>query len=206
MLAGREVPDALDNIRRYCGLPWSGGRPEIWAYRYFDALPFRRSDNAIRAEDVVACSALHPGFTRNNLTFFVDERPRLEDLLSRLPPGVDLGGAGEGTLAAVTSLAELAGPGCGLALLSRVFHFKRPRLVPIFDRSLVEWYRPILKVRGESSWTPLVSLLQGDLASASNAASFAVMREELGGPSNGLVPSPLRMADIAIWMQSAAPG
>ena len=37
--AGREIPDALDNIRHYCGLAWSGGPPETWAWDYYDAVP-----------------------------------------------------------------------------------------------------------------------------------------------------------------------
>ncbi len=36
--AGREIPDALDRIRRYCGLRWSGGPPETWAWPYFDTV------------------------------------------------------------------------------------------------------------------------------------------------------------------------
>lgn len=36
--AGREVPRALDRVRRYCGLPWSGGPPETWAWQFYDAL------------------------------------------------------------------------------------------------------------------------------------------------------------------------
>lgn len=37
--AGREIPDGLDRIRRYCGLSWSGGEPETWAWRYYDVIP-----------------------------------------------------------------------------------------------------------------------------------------------------------------------
>jgi len=37
VLAGHRHPRALDDIRRFCGLEWSGGGPEIWAFRYYEA-------------------------------------------------------------------------------------------------------------------------------------------------------------------------
>jgi hypothetical protein len=31
VVAGRTIPDGVDRVRRYCGLPWSGGTGETWA-------------------------------------------------------------------------------------------------------------------------------------------------------------------------------
>ena len=62
VLAGRAIPDAGDRIRRYCGLPWSGGPPETWAYRYYDAVPTDDSDRISPAW--TCCRRRHciPGF------------------------------------------------------------------------------------------------------------------------------------------------
>ena len=49
-LGGRELPDALDDVRRYCGLPWSGGQGEVSAFLYYDALSERREDDVVRPD------------------------------------------------------------------------------------------------------------------------------------------------------------
>ena len=38
VVAGHELTGPWDKIRRYCGLVWSGGPPETWAYRYYETL------------------------------------------------------------------------------------------------------------------------------------------------------------------------
>ena len=59
--AGRPIPGARDQIRRYCGLSWSGGEPETWAYEYFDSTP-TGPDDLVGPPDLLASAALHPGF------------------------------------------------------------------------------------------------------------------------------------------------
>ncbi len=70
-VGGRDVPDTLHHIRRYCGLTWSGGSPETWAYRYFDLVPGESPDE-VTSVDVLAAASLHPGLSRTDLGFFVD--------------------------------------------------------------------------------------------------------------------------------------
>ena len=65
---GRELPDALDRIRRYCGLPWSGGAPETWAWHFDDEVPTADDDDVIPT-DVLCASSLHPGLSRADLAF-----------------------------------------------------------------------------------------------------------------------------------------
>ena len=74
VLAGVPSPHAVDRVRRYCGLPWSGGPPETWAFRYFDAI--ETDGDRLEPTDVVSAAALHPGVSRSDLTFFHDRRQR----------------------------------------------------------------------------------------------------------------------------------
>jgi hypothetical protein len=200
-LGGRELPDALDDVRRYCGLPWSGGQGEVSAFSYYDALPERREDDVVRPVDVLSTAALHPGLRWRDLQYFSYEAPRLEDWLRTIPPGVDLADADEDLVEEVARLPERFDGHPGLSILSKVLHAKRPRLIPILDRTLTDWYRPISSRRGESAWQDCVRLLHGDLAAPSNRTILRAIRSELAIELGATAPSELRIADIAIWMQ-----
>ena len=201
VLGGRELPDALDDVRRYCGLPWSDGEGEVSAFQYYDALEERREDDVVRPVDVLSVAALHPGLRWRDLQYFSDEAPRLQAWFKKIPAGVDLADANEDVVTEVARVPERFDGHPGLAILSKVLHAKRPRLVPILDRTLTDWYRPISARRGESAWGDCVWLLHGDLAMPSNRASLRMIRSELGAQLGDMVPSELRIADIAIWME-----
>ncbi|MDP9443905.1 MAG: DUF6308 family protein [Actinomycetota bacterium] len=187
VMADRPLPNAADDLRRYVGLPWSDGRPEIWAYRYFD----RMTDTApadVLPVDVLAAAALHPKLTQRDLTWFVERRHQLREFLSSV----------EDTDLAVTDparldvLLDLARTGVELSLLTKVLHRKRPKLIPLLDRRLADWYRFQLTARGASSWPQLTRALARDLAAN---------REELDILQKVVPLSHLRIADIAIWME-----
>ena len=194
---------ALDDIRRYCGLPWSGGPPEVFAYRYFDALPERREDDEVRPVDVLAAGALHPGLTKADLTYFVEARHQLREELAALPTGVDLGDAPREVVHRVLTLGERVQPACGLSLLTKVLHHKRPRLVPMLDRTLTDTYRRFSGERGAKAWRPCVGLLQRDLAFEENRKALSEIQRMLASELDAAPPSQLRLADIAIWMGSS---
>lgn len=200
-LGGRELPDALDDVRRYCGLPWSGGTGEVSAFHYFDALEERREDDIVRPVDVLSVAALHPGLRWKDLQYFSDEAPRLQTWLQTIPGSIDLADADEDLVDEVARLPERFDGHPGLSLLSKVLHAKRPRLIPILDRTLTDWYRPISSRRGESAWQDCVKLLHSDLAARHNRTILRTIRSELGVDLGAVVPSELRIADIAIWMQ-----
>lgn len=200
-LGGRELPDALDDVRRYCGLPWSGGQGEVSAFAYYDALAERREDDIVRPVDVLSAAALHPGLRWRDLQYFSWEAPKLEAWLSTIPAGVDLADADKHLVEEVARIPERFDGHPGLSILLKVLHAKRPRLVPILDRTLTDWYRSISSRRGESAWEDCVMLLHGDLASPSNRAVLRAIRSEVGVELGAVVPSELRIADIAIWMQ-----
>ena len=139
--AGRSVVHARDQIRRYCGLAWSGGGTEVWAYQYYDTVPTGPDDDP-GPPDTLAAAALHPGFGRPEMVFFNEGGYQLLQYWLRvLPRDVDLADADPGCVAHLAQLSSLS-EGKWLSVLSKVAHHKRPRLVPLFDRAIVDWYRP----------------------------------------------------------------
>jgi hypothetical protein len=200
-LGGRELSDALDDVRRYCGLPWSGGQGEVSAFAYYDALSERREDDVVRPVDVLSAAALHPGLRWRDLQYFSYEAQTLQGWLETIPGGVDLADADEDLVEEIAQVPERFDGHPGLSILSKVLHAKRPRLIPILDRTLTDGYRPISSRRGESAWRDCVRLLHGDLAALHNRTILRAIRSELRVDLGVTAPSELRIADIAIWMQ-----
>ncbi len=185
-MAGRPLHNAEDNIRRYCGLPWSGGAAEVWAYAYFDAIP--TNPDTIEPIDVVATAALHPKLTQADLTWFLRRGGDLNAWLANVPD-VDLAHA---DAAVLDDLPRIAGEGVQVSLLTKVLHRKRPGLIPMLDRAPLDWYRFKLSSRGAAAWGEWVRLLAEDLAANKDVLSSL----------RTIVPlSHLRLADIAIWME-----
>ena len=151
--------------------------------------------------DVLSTAALHPGLRWRDLQYFSNKARRLQDWLETIPAGVDLADADKDLVEEVAQLPERFDGHPGLSILSKVLHAKRPRLIPILDRTLTDWYRPISSRRGESAWQDCVRLLHGDLAAPSNRTILRAIRSEIGVDLGAVVPSELRIADTAIWMQ-----
>lgn len=195
-VGGRNVPDALDRIRRYCGLTWSGGSPETWAYRYFDLVPSEQPDS-VTSVDVLAAAALHPGLSRTDLAFFVERADDLSDWLRSIPVDAELRTADSNLLAHLDALIDF--DGVSITLLSKVLHRKRPSLVPLLDRHIIDWYRPVTGERSATlAWAPIIRAMQQDLIADASGPLTAIadaLRPEL--PTS---PSAIRLIDIAIWM------
>lgn len=196
--AGRDIPDALDRIRRYCGLPWSGGPPETWAYRYYDKIP-TPSDNDVSPVDVLAAAALHPGLSRQDLAFFHERNAELGDWLDAVPPDVDLGAADDALLEHLSSLVEIDAE-ASVTLLTKVLHRKRPRLIPLLDRHVIDWYRPVTGERSAAkAWRPVLVAMRHDVSGDSGELLEGVtdvLRVEISDDT----PSNIRLIDIAVWM------
>lgn len=204
--AGRDVPDAVDRIRRYCGLPWSGGPPETWAWHYYDTVPADPDDEA-NAVDVLAAAALHPGLSRSDLAYFRDERDAIGAWLAGLPAGVKLGEATDTDVDHLVSMPR-ALTGASPALLSKVLHRKRPLLLPLVDRHLLDWYRPVTGERtAAQAWEPLVRTMRDEQRDDESRLFMSILlqglEEELwprADAENRPRLSWLRAVDIAIWM------
>ena len=197
--AGREIPDFEDRLRRYCGLPWSGGPPEVWAFEYFDRVPTGEDPNAIDRVDVLAAGALHVGLSRDDLAFFTRHAGAIGAWLRAAPEDVPLHEATDAQLAHLCLLPELGGP--QLSLLTKVLHRKRPALVPMIDRPLIDRYRPITGERSASAaWAPLLDALVADLTNESNALLLSILGVSVDTESR-VTLSRLRRFDIAVWME-----
>jgi len=194
VLAGRPVRDAEDSLRRYCGLRWSGGDPQVWAYAYYDAVA--TEPHRLEPADVTAASALHPGLTQSDLAWFVEHRAEVEEWLQACPGDVALAEATDAQLEHLEKLATF--DGVSLALLTKVLHRKRHHLIPLVDRRIIDWYRPITGERNaESAWPRLLLALRADLQANRPVldAMSTVITAEIPRPI-----SAVRIADIALWM------
>jgi hypothetical protein len=202
--AGRAIEDAEDHIRRYCGLAWSRGTPETWAYPYYDLPPADPDPAHVNSSDVLRAAALHAGLSRANLAFFIENAAQLDSVLSGLPRSVDLSDADDSTISQIVALADLAEPGrAELSLITKVLHTKRRRLIPLLDRSLLDWYHPTISQRGAGAWAELVRAVHTDLSAPSNQTALDEIRLRLERDlASELIPSALRLADIAVWMET----
>lgn len=205
--AGREVPDALNSIRRYCGLPWLGGSPETWAWHYYDAVT-SDPDELVTATDVLCAAALHPGLARTDLAFFRERAADVSGWLATIPSDARLTDAPEAVVEDLIRLPH-ALPGPSITLLSKVLHRKRPHLIPLLDRHVIDWYRPLTgrRAAGEA-WEAVVRAMRSDVADDErrliNAIALSSLEQALW-PQHDADDRPkmsvIRALDIAIWMQ-----
>lgn len=196
-IGGRQVSDGWDRVARYCGLDWSGGGNETWAFRYYDSI-WSPPDNDVKPVDVVATTAMHPSLTKADLTYFFDERPRIESWLAALPADVGLTDVDGEILRHVAELATWEAP-VGLQLLTKVLHRKRPLLIPLVDRHVVDWYRPITGERSAAkAWPGLLRAMRDDL-DIDNAILLQSMAAAVAEQTFERL-SALRIIDIIVWM------
>ena len=196
VLAGRRIPGGWDRICRYCGLEWSGGSGETWAFRYYDAV--ETEPDRLAVVDVLTTAALHPGLSRADLSYFWDHANDLGAWITGFPPDGLLRDSDDETLARLAALAGWV-DAPSLSLLTKVLHRKRPGLIPLVDREVLDFYRPVTEERNaRAAWPALLSALRQDLG-GQNALQLAMMNVVLE-KTPWLRVSHLRLIDIVIWM------
>lgn len=197
VLAGRPIDghEAWTRVFRYCGLPWNDNPPETWAFRYYDVI--ETDPTVVTSEDVICAGALHPGLSREDLTYFWDQRDELSSWLDHFPIDLQLRTADDATIAQLAKLPTLF-EGPSLSLLTKVLHRKRPWLIPMIDREVIDLYRPLTgERRATEAWAPLLHHLVDDLQT--NRDALAEIRFVLH-MLHGLSVTDLRSVDIVIWM------
>lgn len=204
VVGGRTVPHAGALVRRYCGLPDSDGRVERWGYAVFDAVPSSASD-AVDAIDLGAIAALGVRLSQSMLDAVLGSASALGSAIASIPPDLSLEDAGDADLEAVrrafADLSHADGPlrDVPIAVTAKLLHRKRPRLVPPYDRSIADWYGDALGDRRSGKWPEILEVLRGDLTS--NRELLATWQTDLAvGLDGAVVPSRLRLLDIAVWM------
>jgi hypothetical protein len=196
-LAGRNLVDVWDRLCRYCGLAWSGGAPETWAFAYYDTIS-AAPDGPVTPVDVTATAALHPGLSRADLAFFAEHTEALSRWLERVPVDVPLHELDDATVEHIAGLAAWD-ESPGISLMSKVLHRKRPDAIPLLDRHIIDLYRPVTGERSASlAYPAIVRAMRADLL-AGAASPLELMRSALERETGRHV-SLLRLADIAIWM------
>lgn len=203
LVAGRPIDghEAWNRIFRYCGLPWDEHPPETWAYRYYDAVETNPIE--VTQQDVVCAGALHPGLSRDDLAYFWDHCNELTTWLDNFAVDVQLRTAEDDTIAQLAELPSLF-PGPSLSLLTKVLHRKRPWLIPIIDREVIDWYRPLTgQRRAVDAWAPLLHHFVEDLQT--NRNQLAELRFVMF-MLHGISVTDLRAVDIAVWMEGQRSG
>ena len=206
--AGREVPDAVNRIRRYCGLSWSGGQPQTWAWHYYDAVA-SQADDVVTATDVVCAAALHPGLSRSDLEFFRERQDELSAWLGEVPTEKRLWELSLGDIDHVAALPE-SFPDISVSLLSKVLHRKRPHCIPPIDRHVIDWYRPVTGKRAMTeAWDPIMRAMREEELDSARRLFLALVLGEIAEelwPNAAAFDRPqlswIRAIDIAIWMDS----
>lgn len=201
-MAGRLVPDTVDRVRQYCGLRWSGGEGEVWAWPFYDGID-PPSLSSLSPIDVVAAAALHSSLTRADLEFFARNSDAISTWLSESPAGVALAFADDEVVRAVKGLPGRF-PGVSVVLLTKVLHRLRPALIPLAERPIVDWYRPVTGIRAISAaWPSLIDALRSDLSAQPGITALAdQISLELTAAGIAGRLSALRLIDIAIWAAS----
>ena len=196
-IGGRSVEGGWDRVARYCGLPWSDGEDETWAFRYYDSV-FSPPDNTVRPQDVLATAALHPGLGKDDLAFFHDERKSITSWLADLPTDRGIGGCDGSVVAHVAQLATWDVP-VSLALLTKVLHRKRPSLIPLLDRHVIDWFRPLTGERNATAaWPGVLRAIRDDM-DLTNSIFLQSMASAVEEATFERI-SALRVMDIIIWM------
>ncbi len=192
--AGLSIGDAGELVRRHLGMT---SPPERWASPLYDVPA--RANNAITSDDLLATAALGVRITRATLASFSTAVPHLERALSRLPVELGVADASDDLLAemhAALTCTELEP-----TTVAKLLHRARPRLVPPYDRAIADWYARGLGDRDAGRLPLLLHSIRDDLRDASNQASLLELQRLIATANDGaLVPSRLRLLDIAVWM------
>ncbi len=195
---GRAIGDPETQIRRYCGLEWDGHPPETWAFQFFDRLQPSGRPDEVDHQDVLAAGVLHHGLSRDELAFFVERATELDGWVRSLPDDVSLDEADDTLIAHLAAISRIEH--APLSLLTKVLHRKRPALVPLLDRPLIDRYRMVTGERAATkAWGPLLVAMRDDLRNVANARTLSSCAR-LVEVEVGVRLSRLRLMDIAIWM------
>jgi hypothetical protein len=155
---------------------------------------------------VLCAAALHPGLAE--LSFFRSESDALAGWLGEALTDLRRWEAAPSTLTLIAGLPE-RWPDISPSLLSKVLQRKRPPLIPLLDRHVIDWYRPVTGERGAAAaWAPLLHAMRDEELDSKNRLCLSIISVGLAGELWPEVPpaedrpglSWLRIRDLAIWM------
>jgi hypothetical protein len=135
---------------------------------------------------------------RTSLRLLEEESARFNALLQQVPKELDLWEADEAVIAPGSPASELWArteklPGGGWVTAGKLLARKRPRLIPVYDRVA---RKALGRKKGDGWWLPLQAVLRD------NPDLVARLFELRTDSKIGEDISPLRVLDVAIWMQA----
>jgi hypothetical protein len=196
---GMRIEDAGELVRRHLGL---SSPPETWAAPLFDERP-PTNRMSVETTDLLAAAALGVRITKSSLEGFAAAKPTLDAVVRRLPTDVGLDQADDALLAEVSE--ALTGTALEPTLTAKLLHRVRPRLVPPYDRAIADCYARAAGDRDAGRPPGLLARMRADLREPLNAVGLQTLQELIAVEGDGgLVPTRLRLFDIAIWMSANA--
>jgi hypothetical protein len=197
LVAGNEIFNPIDHLRRYCGLSWSGGLPEAWAFQYFDEIPLTGGPDRLSPTDVLACGSLLPQIQPRWFSWLFEEGlNEISNWAREVPRHSDLSEASSDELFEVFTL-EKFNKNIPLSLTSKLAHRLRPRLVPMYDATIGKRYDLAHGVRGTKGWSHFVEAFANDLQRNEGSLRYASehVSLELGKVSSHRYESRFRARD-----------
>ena len=151
------------------------------------------------ADDLVAVSLLSVAFVRHTSLYLLEaEKSSISTWLEQTPCDLDLHDATRNMIERDSGADKLwrvlyAVPGVGEVSAAKLLARKRPRLLPIYDRSV----RRALGLRNSNHhWTFVYDQLQ-------RSAELTDLLDELRGPRSDGDLSVLRVLDVLLWMSES---
>jgi cyclic pyranopterin monophosphate synthase len=198
----------LDSVRLSTGTVIDGCEAKVarfcaedHSYRHYDSANVP-ADNRLTEEQVRVANKLIARMGPSGVNRFLDAGTCIGEALARIPPSASLESDWSELLANAFRdlLSCVVGPGIGLARATKVFHKKRPSLIPILDSEIFRYCARAIQQDGKK-------LPAGEVDKA--LVAMQVLRSDMIGNSGVLhslaekyALSPLRVLDIIIWAWS----
>lgn len=171
------------------------------SYRNYDAAVVPH-DNVLTEEQVRVANKLIARMGPAGVTVFLQASECITSALSRIPPSatIDADWTDDIDRAMRDLLVCVLGPGIGIARATKVFHKKRPALIPILDDFVLRYTDRAMQQAGHSRPSTQIDRALG----AMNVlrADVVVNADVLNPIAERYQLSPLRILDILIWAWS----
>lgn len=179
---------------------------EHWAYPAYDGYLQETATAALTEADLLAPVLLNVRHIDLRTYYgLLEELPRLQSLLDRLPAETTLAQASEQELALVgqlfSGIDEKRLHGASGTTLAKILHRKRPTLIPLYDKHVGSCYQhgvgapvPVERARRWDSFVPLFArAVERDLTTHIDVWT------EICALASGPPITPLRALDIVAW-------
>jgi hypothetical protein len=190
---GTVIGNCEEKVARFCA--------EDHSYRHYDTAQVA-ADNSLTEMQVRVANKLIARMGPSGVKRFLDAGSCISEALSRIPAAANLESDWSDSVAEAFRdlLGCVVGPGIGIARATKVFHKKRPSLIPILDNEVVRYCARAIQQASQK-------LPSGEVDKA--VVAIQVLRSDMIANSSVLHSlsekyglTPLRVLDIIIWAWS----